>query len=230
MTSLPAPEDKAAAVRGMFNRIAPRYDRMNRLITGNMDQRWRRALVSRLKVSRADTVLDLACGTGDFAEMVGRRRATVVGLDFASVMLAQAARRLPALALVQGDAQRLPLADARIDVVVSGFALRNFTDIGGAFHEVARVLRPGGRFGYLEVDEPTNPIVRGGHAFYFGRVMPFLGSLFSDGGAYRYLRDSTAYLPAERELLGLLRDAGFATIKKRSHMAGAIQAVTAVKE
>ena len=229
MTSLPAPEEKAAAVRGMFNRIAPRYDRMNRLITGNMDQRWRRSLVSRLKIMRSDVVLDLACGTGDFTEMVARRRASVLGLDFAGVMLTEAKRRMPSVAFVQGDAQGLPISDQSVDVVLSGFALRNFTDIQGAFHEVARILRPGGRFGYLEVDEPRNPLVRRGHAFYFGRVMPMLGAIFSDGGAYRYLRDSTAYLPDENELLGMLRSAGVSEIDKRSHMAGAAQAVTAVR-
>jgi demethylmenaquinone methyltransferase / 2-methoxy-6-polyprenyl-1,4-benzoquinol methylase len=229
MTNLPAPAEKAAAVRGMFNRIAPRYDRMNRLITGNMDQRWRRALVSRLRIVKADVVLDLACGTGDFSEMALRRRATVIGLDFAGVMLMQAKQRVPGVALVQSDAQGLPLADECVDVVLSGFALRNFTDIQGAFGEVARVLRPGGRFGYLEVDEPRNPLVQRGHAFYFRHVMPVLGSLFSDGGAYRYLRDSTAYLPPEDELLGMLRGAGFVDIRKRSHMVGAVQAVTAVR-
>jgi demethylmenaquinone methyltransferase/2-methoxy-6-polyprenyl-1,4-benzoquinol methylase len=123
----------------------------------------------------------------------------------------------------------MPLADASVDVVVSGFALRNFTDIGAAFREVARVLRPGGRFGYLEVDEPSNAVVRSGHAFYFGRVMPLLGSVFSDGSAYRYLRDSTVYLPGEDELLGMLRDTGFVLVRKRSHMAGAIQSVSAVR-
>jgi demethylmenaquinone methyltransferase/2-methoxy-6-polyprenyl-1,4-benzoquinol methylase len=228
MTNLPAPEEKAAAVRGMFNRIAPRYDRMNRLITGNMDQRWRKALVSRLQIRPPDGVMDLACGTGDFTEMVLRRGATVIGLDFAGVMLTEAKRRVPAAALIQGDAQALPLADSSVDVVLSGFALRNFTNIAMAFSEVARVLKPGGRFGYLEVDEPGNPLVRRGHSFYFGHMMPLLGSLFSDGGAYRYLRDSTVYLPPETELLSMLVAAGFTNVDKRSHMAGAIQSVAAV--
>ena len=229
MSNLPAPEEKAAAVRSMFDRIAPRYDRMNRLISGNMDQRWRRSLVTRLGIRPAHSVLDLACGTGDFTEMVLRRRTNVVALDFAGVMLEQASRRVPGAELVQGDAQGLPLRDASFDVVVSGFALRNFTDIGGAFTEVARVLKPGGRFGYLEVDEPQNALIRRGHAFYFGRVMPLLGSVFSDGSAYRYLRDSTVYLPQEKELLAMLAAVGFTNLDKRSHMAGAIQSVSAVR-
>ena len=229
MTNLPVPEEKAAAVRGMFDRIAPRYDRMNRLITGNMDQRWRRSLVKRLNIRPSDLVLDLACGTGDFTEMVLRRRARVVGLDFAGVMLEQAKHRVPKAGLLQGDAQSLPLASASVDVVVSGFALRNFTDIPGAFLEVSRILKPGGRFGYLEVDEPHNPLIRRGHSFYFGRVMPLLGAAFSDGGAYRYLRDSTVYLPEEGELLGMLTSVGFKGVEKRSHMAGAIQSVSAVR-
>ena len=110
----------------MFDRIAPRYDRLNRILTGGADQRWRRNLVSRLDVGPGDRVLDLACGTGDFTEIARARGATVVALDFAAEMLRRARTRLGRAVLVRGDALALPLAAESVTVIVSGFALRNF--------------------------------------------------------------------------------------------------------
>ena len=184
MSALPEAGDKAAAVRAMFDRIAPSYDRMNRLITLGRDQRWRRALMEALGVDAADTVLDLACGTGDFALLARERGARVAGVDFAAAMLAAARARCPAdVALVRGDALRLPLADGSVSVAVSGFALRNFTAIPPVLAELARVLRAGGRLGLLEVDEPRTQALRIGHALWFRRVVPALGALLSDGRA-----------------------------------------------
>lgn len=230
-TTLPPPEEKAARVQRMFDRIAPDYDRMNRLLTARSDQRWRRGLLDRLQVGPSDRVLDLACGTGDFSEMAVARGAAVVGLDFAGAMLARAALRVPAAGLVRGDALHLPLADGSVSVVVSGFALRNFVSLPPAFAEAARVLEPGGRIGLLEVDRPRSALVRTGHGLYFNRVVPLVGGLLSsDRNAYRYLPESAAYLPPEPELIAMLRAAGFARIAKRRHMFGAIQAITAVRQ
>ena len=230
MTALPPPGEKAVAVRRMFDRIAPRYDRMNRLLTGTMDQRWRRSLVRALRVGPGDVVLDLACGTGDLAQIAAARGARVVALDYATRMLRlAAAREMAGVELVRGDALHLPLADGSVTAVVSGFALRNFTDISAVLHEAARVLAPRGRLGLLEVDQPRNRILRAGHAFYFDRVVPFVGGLLSDRAAYTYLRDSTAYLPPEDDLLAMVRDAGFPRVRKRSHLGGAAQAILAVR-
>lgn len=231
MTVLPPPEEKALAVRRMFDRIAPRYDRMNRLLTGTLDQRWRRSMVRALRIGPGDIVLDLACGTGDLAQLAAARGARVIGLDYASQMLALAAARgIPGVELVRGDALRLPLAAGSVTAVVSGFALRNFTAIPQVLGEVARVLAPGGRLGLLEVDQPRNPVLRAGHAFYFDRVVPFIGGLLSDRDAYTYLRDSTVYLPPEDELLAMVREAGFPRVKKRRHLGGAAQSILAVRE
>jgi len=214
----------------MFDRIAPDYDRMNRILTGRSDQRWRRALLDRLHVGPSDRVLDLACGTGDFSELAADRGARVLGLDFAGAMLAVAARRVPAAQLVRGDALHLPLREGSVSVVVSGFALRNFVSLPPAFAEAARALQPGGRMGLLEVDRPRSGFVRAGHGVYFNRVVPFIGGLLSsDRQAYRYLPESATYLPEEGELLAMLRAAGFSQIVKRRHMFGAIQAITAVR-
>ncbi|MBE0608754.1 MAG: ubiquinone/menaquinone biosynthesis methyltransferase [Dehalococcoidia bacterium] len=230
MSALPPPAEKAAAVRDMFDRISPSYDRVNRLMTFNADQRWRRELVRRLRVGPGDLVLDLACGTGDFAEICRKAGATAVGLDFSRGMLNAANRRFPGLGIfVQGDALRLPFADGSFTAALSGFALRNFVAIPPVLDELARVLKPGGRIGLLEVDKPRNPLVAAGHGLYFNRVVPLVGGLIADRKAYRYLPQSASYMPPEAELRAMLEAAGFARTRKRSPMFGAIQSVSAVR-
>ncbi len=230
MDVLPEADEKAAVVRTMFDRIAPSYDRMNRIITLGFDQRWRRSLIDSLGVGADDTVLDLACGTGDFAVMARERGARVIGLDFAGAMLAAARERCPNdVALVRGDALRLPLAGGSVSVAVSGFALRNFVAIPPVLAELARVLRPGGRVGLLEVDEPRSAVLRLGHGLYFRRVVPAIGALLSDGRAYAYLPASASYLPEGEGLRDMLEDAGFTSVEKRSHLGGAAQSITAVR-
>lgn len=213
----------------MFDRIAPRYDRLNRLMTLNADQRWRRELVRRLGVRARDAVLDLATGTGDFAEICRTAGGTVTGLDFSRGMLLAANERHQSGAWVQGDALRLPIRNGAFTVAVSGFALRNFVSIPPVLAELARVLQPGGRLGLLEVDTPRNAVVRAGHSVYFQRVVPRVGSWVGRDRAYRYLPESAIYLPPEGELLAMLKDAGFIDVHKRSPMLGAIQSITAVR-
>ena len=214
----------------MFDRIAPRYDRVNRLMTFNADQRWRKDLVQRLRIGPGDRVLDLACGTGDFAMLCRARGAEVVGLDFSRGMLVAAAgRNGHSASWVQGDGLRLPLADGAFTAAVSGFALRNFVSIQPVFEELARVLKPGARLGLLEVDAPRNRVVAFGHGLYFNHLVPAVGGLISDRRAYQYLPQSTAYLPPEKALLAMLEAAGFTRVRKRSPMAGAIQSITAAR-
>ncbi len=214
----------------MFDRISGRYDRMNRVLTLGTDQRWRRDVVRRLAIGPGDLVLDLACGTGDFAEMCVANGAEVCNVDFSRGMLLGARRRSSIrTTLVQGDALNLPMKDASVSVAVSGFALRNFTSIPPVLAELARVLKPGGRLGLLEVDRPGNAAVRAGHNIYFNRVVPFVGGIASDGAAYRYLPQSASYLPNRDELVQMLVDAGFHRVQKRSFMMGAAQAMLAVR-
>jgi len=230
MSALPPPEEKAAAVRSMFDRISPSYDRVNRIMTLNADQRWRRALVRKLGVGPGDVVLDLACGTGDFTMLCREAGAEAIGVDFSGGMLrAASARHGECSAWVQGDALALPIKAGTFTVAVSGFALRNFVDIAPAMRELARVLKPGGRLGLLEVDRPGNPIVRFGHGMYFNRVVPLVGGALADRQAYRYLPQSASYLPPQDELVRILVDAGFHRVQKRSPMFGAIQSVTAIR-
>lgn len=225
--TLPDPADKAAAVEAMFDRIAPRYDLMNRLLTLRLDQRWRRLAIRLLGVGPGDLVLDLGCGTGDMCAVARAAGARVVGLDVAAGMLSVARRRQADLPLLRADAGRLPLRDGCASAVTSAFALRNFTSIPAVLAEAARVLRPGGRLTLIEVDEPRQPLLRWGHALYFRRAVPLLGALLADRAAYAYLPASTSYLPPEPALLGLIAAAGFAAVRKRRLGAGAAQLLLA---
>jgi len=229
LNALPPTDHKHAAVRRMFDRIAPRYDRMNRLLTIGLDQRWRRAALDAIEVGAGDRVVDLAAGTGDLAELARERGARVIAVDFAAQMLRGARARGVAAALVQADAERLPLRDGSASAAVCGFALRNFVSLPAVFRELARVLATGGRIALLEVDRPTAPVVRQGHAFYFDRVVPFVGGLLSDRAAYAYLPQSTAYLPPAARMRAMLEEAGFEKLERRTRLLGSVQILTGAK-
>jgi demethylmenaquinone methyltransferase / 2-methoxy-6-polyprenyl-1,4-benzoquinol methylase len=227
--TLPNAAEKAAVVEQMFDRIAPHYDRMNRLMTFGLDQGWRRLTLDRIRLSRGELVLDVACGTGDFAGLCRERGAEVVATDYAARMLEHAGARGFAGTLVRSDAMKLPMRSGAFDAVVCGFALRNFAKLQPAFNEMARVLRPGGRVGLLEVDKPKIGLVRLGHSLYFDRVVPLVGRVLADGKAYSYLPESAAYLPPWPKLKRKLERAGFSDVRHESAMLGAVQIVTAVR-
>jgi len=226
LDALPPEAEKRASVRAMFDRIAPHYDRLNRLLTAGLDQRWRRVAIDSVHVGAGDVVLDLACGTGDLAEECAARGARVVGADFAGEMLRGARRRQVPADFLQADAARLPLRDASATVAVCGFALRNFVALPPVFAELARVLAPGGRVALLDVDRPRTRVLRAAHSFYFDRVVPQVGGLLSDRAAYAYLPQSTAYLPPGAELCALLGKAGFTAVRRRELLLGTAQLLT----
>ena len=208
---LPQGEEKSVAVEHMFDQIAPRYDLVNRLMTFRMDVRWRRRTVKALELPSGSMVLDLACGTGDFCNDLLRCGLDPVGLDFSAGMLNAANTDAP---LIRADALCLPIPSNSVDGVTCGFALRNFTNLDEFFAEISRVLKPGGRIGLLDVAEPSNPLLRVGHSFYFGKVVPKIGALLSDRNAYRYLPKSVQYLPESHELLAGLRAVGFTDVNR----------------
>ena len=203
---LPEGEEKVRAVREMFDTIAPRYDLVNRIMTFGLDVRWRRRATRALRLGPGARVLDLAAGTGDFCRELSAAGLRPVGIDLSYGMLAAARTDAP---LAQADVLRLPVTDAVADGVTCGFALRNLVALEPFFAELARVVRPGGRIALLDVAQPRNPILRWGHAVYFGKVVPRIGGLLSDPAAYRYLPRSVAYLPPPDEMLVMLRRAGF---------------------
>jgi demethylmenaquinone methyltransferase/2-methoxy-6-polyprenyl-1,4-benzoquinol methylase len=210
------------AVRTMFDRIAPVYDAMNRVMTVGLDLRWRR-LAAAAVVRPGDSVLDAACGTGDFAVADLRAGAgRVVGLDFSERMLERARRKAPEVAWVHGDMLALPFADGSFDAATVGFGVRN-TDLGRALTELRRVLRPGGRLAVLEITRPRGPL-RIFYAFWFDRVVPLLGRLLPGGEAYSYLPASVKRFPGAEELAELMRGAGFADVGFR-RLGGSIVAL-----
>lgn len=224
--ALPEGAAKVAALRSMFDTIAPRYDLVNRIMTFGLDRWWRAVTVRSLSLGADQRVLDVACGTGDLCRDLQRAGYRPVGIDLSAGMLHHARTTAP---LVQGDASRLPLPSGGIDGAVSGFALRNFAGLAPVFAELARVVRPGGRIALLDVARPEHPVLRAGHAVYFGRVVPLIGGLLSDAGAYRYLPRSVAYLPPVPELLEGLRAAGFVAVERRLLSGGITQLLTATR-
>jgi demethylmenaquinone methyltransferase/2-methoxy-6-polyprenyl-1,4-benzoquinol methylase len=223
---LPRAEEKARVVEDMFDRIAPRYDLLNRLLTFRMDVAWRRTAVRALELVSGARVLDLACGTGDLCHTLEADGYRPVGVDFSAGMLAAAHTDVP---LVRADAARLPFADGAFDGLTCGFALRNFVDLAPVLGESARMLRPRGRIALIDVAEPTNAPARAVHALWFRRVVPFVGGLVSDRKAYAYLPASTAYLPPRPQLLEMVAAAGFEQVAHRTLGAGAAQLITGTR-
>lgn len=221
---LPEGDEKRAAVRSMFDTIAPRYDLVNRLMTFRLDVRWRRQARRSLALAPGSVVLDLACGTGDFSVDLAKDGHRPIGIDLSFGMLASARTDSP---LVQGDLLELPVADGSVDGAVCGFALRNLVDLAPFFAELHRVLRPGGRIALLDVSRPGNPLVRWGHGLYFNRVVPRIGGLLSDRSAYAYLPRSVSYLPEPDRLVAMLREAGLADVEHRQLSGGITQLLTA---
>lgn len=226
--------DKAARVRAMFGRIVPRYDLMNRLMTGGMDVRWRKLAV-RLCDPGGAVALDIATGTGDLArEMLRQGAREVVGVDFCGPMLDAAAGKLadlrPAVRLVAGDAQALPFADESFDRVINGFLLRNVSDLPLSLREMARVLRPGGRAVCLEITHPPSRLFGALFRRYFYGFVPRLGALVTgDAQAYSYLPDSLTHFPTAPRLAALMRQAGFDEVGYRYLSFGAMAIHVGVK-
>ena len=245
---LPTGDEKVAAVDAMFDAIAPGYDVTNRVISLGLDVGWRRRTVLSLGLAPESVVLDLACGTGDFCLELARHGLTAVGLDRSAGMLHAARGRVGsrggdldvrfAAPLVRGDGLALPFRSGALDGLVCGFALRNFAALPPALAECARVLRPGGRMALLEVDAPSQPLLRIGHRIWFGKVVPFVGGLVAArsgapraraGAAYRYLPASVAYLPPTPELLALISSAGFTAVERHPLSGGLAQLLTGTR-
>lgn len=207
----------------MFDRAAPRYDLLNRLLTFGMDVGWRRRAVAELRLPPGSLVLDLACGTGDLSRELRRTGHRPIGFDFSEGMLRRSGTSVP---LVRADVMRLPVPDAAADGITCGFALRNVADIGALLAEMRRVLRDGGRMAILEVSRPAAPLMRWGHALYLERVVPLVGALLSDSEAYRYLPASFRFLPQADTLVALLREHGFIRARRVTLSGGIAQLLT----
>lgn len=212
-------------VKSMFDRIAPVYDVMNRVMTVGLDQRWRRA-TARAVVRPGDRVLDAACGTGDLALAAAKAGATVTGLDFSERMLERARRKAPELEWVQGDLLALPFPDESFDAATVGFGVRNVADLPTAVAELRRVLRTGGRLGILEITRPRGPL-RVFYSLWFDRIVPVLGKLLPGGEAYTYLPASVRRFPGPDDLAAQL--VGFTDVHYRLFAGGIVALHTGVR-
>jgi demethylmenaquinone methyltransferase/2-methoxy-6-polyprenyl-1,4-benzoquinol methylase len=216
--ALATPTGKRQYVRRLFARIADRYDLITVLLSYGLDRRWKRGLIRLASIEPGARLLDLATGTGDLAFLAARHSGMVVGLDVTvrMVQIAASKRSPPAgwggvrPCFVAGDMLALPFPDASFDVVTTGYGIRNVPDLGGALDEIARVLRPGGRFFSLDFDRPANAVVRAAYVGYLTIVGSALGLLLHrDPDTYRYIAESVRQYPGSRVVVGMLRDRGF---------------------
>jgi demethylmenaquinone methyltransferase / 2-methoxy-6-polyprenyl-1,4-benzoquinol methylase len=213
-------------VRRMFDRIAPVYDAMNRLMTAGLDRRWRRETAAAV-VEPGDRVLDVCCGTGDLALAAAQAGAEVTGLDFSEPMLDRARAKAPELEWVSGDALALPFANGLFDAVTIGFGLRNLANVERGLEEMRRVLRPGGRVAILEITRPRG-VLAPFYRFWFDGVIPLAGKVLPGGSAYSYLPASVRRFPEPQGLSKLMDDAAFDEIRWRLFAGGIVALHTGV--
>jgi demethylmenaquinone methyltransferase / 2-methoxy-6-polyprenyl-1,4-benzoquinol methylase len=200
----------------MFDRIARVYDRMNRLMTAGLDERWRERAAELAAVAPGDRALDVATGTGDLAMALERRTAPggeVVGVDFSERMLEVARRKAPTIRFEVGNALKLPYADGEFDAVTVGFGARNFGDLGRGLSEMARVTRPGGRVVVLEITRPGRAPLSWFFRLWFDRLVPRIGRIAGDEAAYSYLPSSVRRFPGPEQLAGELVRAGLERVR-----------------
>jgi demethylmenaquinone methyltransferase/2-methoxy-6-polyprenyl-1,4-benzoquinol methylase len=218
-------DKQPAEVAAMFDRTAARYDLLNALMTGGMDRRWRRAVVRALGARPGELVLDVAAGTGTSSVPFAEAGALTVACDFSLGMLRQGVRRqadVRGLAFAAGDALRLPFADASFDAVTISFGIRNVSDTTAALREMLRVTKPGGRLLICEVSHPPNSVLRRLHRLHLRVDLPLMAKVSSNPDSYHYLAESIAAWHDQETLAGLLRDAGWESVRYRNLTFGVV--------
>ena len=213
-------------VRQMFDRIAPVYDVMNKVMSGGLDGRWRRAAAEAV-VRPGDAVLDVCCGSGDLAVAASEAGGVVTGVDFSRPMLDRARRKAPGLEWIEGDATALPVGDSAFDAVTIGFGLRNLDDPARGLAELRRVLRDEGRIAVLELTRPSG-LLAPLHRLWFELLVPTAARLLPGGSAYAYLPASVRRFPTPVDVARLIDEAGFEDVRWRLFAGGAVALHTGV--
>lgn len=216
---------KKEGIRTMFDKIAADYDKLNHILSLNIDKIWRRKAVRELVGDKPDAkVLDVACGTGDFTIAIAKSLSPsgeVTGIDISEEMMRVGRKKIAeaglSAELISGDCEALPFDDNTFDRISVGFGVRNFEHIDVGLSQMLRVLKPGGRLVILELSIPTNPVVRWGYKLYFLKILPAIGGLISGSRrAYRYLPESVVNFPAPDKFAGMMKTAGFDNVRHKS--------------
>ncbi|HVM00351.1 MAG TPA: class I SAM-dependent methyltransferase [Egibacteraceae bacterium] len=221
----PGPEKQAALVQQMFDRVAPRYDLANSVLSLGQDRHWRRVTVAAVRPRPGEVILDAAAGTGPLAAELAAAGASAIALDFSWNMVRTGAERQRDRGLLwcNGDATRLPLADGAVDAVTIGFGLRNLPDTSAGLRELARVTRPGGRLAVLEFSTPVWPPFAAVYTRYLTRLLPLMARFVtSDPAAYRYLADSIRAWPDADGLARRIADAGWTGVRYKRLSGGIV--------
>lgn len=231
--------EHARKVREMFSRISPKYDFLNHFLSVNTDKRWRKLVSKKLRDILDDKnalVLDVACGTGDLSvELQKRSKAKVIGTDFCRPMLAIADEKNDteklSIPYIEGDAMKLPFADDRFDAVTIAFGLRNLSNWNDGLIELKRILKQGGKLVVLEFSEPIVPGFRQIYQFYFNKILPKIGGVFSgEQSAYQYLSDSVSNFPNQKQLQLMMLEIGFMDVEFKNLTGGVAAIHTGTKQ
>ena len=221
---------KKEKVQEMFDHIAPTYDKLNHLMSMNVDRAWRRRALKEIVDGTAQRILDVACGTGDSTIAIAKAAAKgseVVGVDISEGMMALVEGKAEkagvgdCIRLEVADGEALPYADGTFDRVACAFGIRNFEHKEKGLAEFLRVLRPGGKAVVLELSVPRNRVVRWVYDLYFTRILPRIGGAVSgDRAAYSYLPASVHNFPSPKEFCRMMEDAGFREVSVRTFTGG----------
>lgn len=232
--------EHARKVREMFSRISPKYDFLNHFLSVNTDKRWRKLVGKKLRDTLNDknaVVLDVACGTGDLSvELQKHSKAKVIGTDFCRPMLAIAAEKNSlaenlSIPYIEGDAMKLPFADDVFDAVTIAFGLRNLSNWNDGLIELKRILKQGGKLVILEFSEPIVPGFRQIYQFYFNKILPKIGGIFSgEQSAYQYLSDSVSNFPNQKQLQLMMLEIGFMDVEYKNLTGGVAAIHTGTKQ
>jgi demethylmenaquinone methyltransferase/2-methoxy-6-polyprenyl-1,4-benzoquinol methylase len=240
-----APDKTPDRIAGMFDAIAPRYDLLNHLLSAGIDKRWRTRMIASLNLTGRETLIDVCTGTADVALEARRSQnagasgtaARVLGVDFAGAMLGLGLQKIRHageqhhIALVRGDAMKIPAPDGIADAATVAFGVRNVQQTDVACRELARVLKPGGRLAILEFSVPRIPGLAALYRWYFSRVLPLIGRAISGhSGAYSYLPASVGAFPPPNEFVTLLRHSGFVDIRAVPLTFGIVYLYAAIKD
>lgn len=228
---------KKSYIVRLFDDIAPTYDKLNHILSLNIDKSWRSKSVKQIMAGNPKTVLDIACGTGDFSiELAQKGVEKVVGVDISEGMMKIGMEKVEALGLADrismhvDDSESLTLEDNSVDAVSVAFGVRNFEHLQLGLNEMNRVIRKGGTVNVLELSVPSNPILLWGYKLYFLHILPFFGGLVSGNkDAYRYLPKSVLNFPKPDAFMKMLETAGFKNVRQRSFTFGLCRLFTGVK-